>query len=204
MKRIYSLYIVILIAITSCDWKPLTPGLKVAQLIDAQKSEGTKLPYIFKEGIPAFILKNNGQFTKLPKNKNTYTRIGRPFVISLNLEIPHIASIRKQLVKNLANKKLLTKVLFHVFSITEESDTIKVTIGTRIPLEISQILLKIMSQNPKLKIVLVLSSDNEYGNTQKVRIRYYSDQANKVMPRKKLLALLNPKLSLEEFHRLIP
>lgn len=154
-----------------------TPDVKVVEMVSVIASGNAKLPYEFN--------------------------YGRSFVLSLNLKIPNSETVKKNLISSLAEKELLDKIVFDLFSSEKQPEFVQVKFGSRVPLDIAQSILRAFDETPDIKITVALEEDVRYGGTQRVYIGSLTQRPGKPVTQDRLKSLLNPRLSLDEFHNMI-
>jgi hypothetical protein len=126
----------------------------------------------------------------------------RPFAISINQKIANARVLRNALVESLGRKGLLDIIVFEWFG-QAQPQAIEVNIGVNVPLEISQSVLRMLSKEKALPLIVSLESqDKDMANTQRVYVgSLVKSEGRPVLP-SKLNALLNEKISREEFFRI--
>ena len=127
----------------------------------------------------------------------------RPFAISINQKIPNACAVRDSLVQSLGRKGSLDIIVFEWFG-QAQPQAIEVKIGVNVPLEISQSVLKALSNEKALPLIVSLKSQDEgRANTQRIYVGSLVKSGEKPVLPSKLDALLNETLSREEFFRIV-
>jgi len=126
----------------------------------------------------------------------------RPFLIAVNQKIPNARNIRDTVVQSLGQKRLLEKVVFTWFGETPP-EAIEVKIGVNVPLAISQSVLRALSTEKGLPLIVSLYlQDKEFWYTQQIIVGSLTKSGSKPIPDSTLDALLSEQISREEFLRI--
>ena len=145
------------------------------------------------------ISQNACDDSRLPNRFNS----SRPFVISFNEKIPDARPVRAAIVRSLGQKGLLDLIVFEWFGSTEP-ETIEIKFGAKVPLAVSQSVLKALSRNKDLKLVLSVSTtNNEFGDMQRVYVGSLVKSGKQPVTPRKLQELLSDDLTLAEFIEMI-
>jgi hypothetical protein len=125
------------------------------------------------------------------------------FVISFNLNIPQGNAVKDSLLARFVENSLAEQVVFQFFSPTDRLEFIGLKFGIRVPLNIAQAVIKAVSESSDKKITLALQTeDGDFGNTQRVYIGSLTQQCTNPITQGKLQSILDPRISLDEFHKI--
>jgi hypothetical protein len=134
---------------------------------------------------------------------------GRSFVISLNVKAPNAEVLKKNLIANLKEKKLGDRVVLDWFSPDEPPEFVEAQFGSRVPLGIAQCVVKALYETPNIRATLALKEADEYiattslGGNQKVYIGGLRPRSKQAVTQETLRSLLNPGMTLSEFHDIV-
>jgi hypothetical protein len=129
---------------------------------------------------------------------------GRPYAISYNTVIPDAMNLRDELVQRMAERNLLSQVLLDPFGTDSPPEPYEVTIGSKVPIELAQCVIRVYAVDGGLDIVLTASfSDGDLAETQRIYIAGYVDTGGPAASQNLIRSLLRPGISKNEFFNLI-
>lgn len=146
--------------------------IKEADRITYKRTDDSRLPYVFN--------------------------YGTSFVILINRRIPDVNTLRENLAKILTEKQVIDKILFSWFGKTS-LETLEIKIGSRVPLNIAQAVLKVFSRQSALPIIITIDAKD---GGQRVLVGGLMKTGKNPMNQEKIDALLREKISQEEFMRI--
>ena len=172
-------------AITASAQSAKHSDIEEADEIKIKKSDGKKLPLKFNHD--------------------------RSFAISINRGIPGSSEMRKRLATLLADNGQLNEVVFIWFG-TVKPQTIEIKIGRRIPIEIAQAVVKVLSHLEDTSVVLSALDDKvvvsrqkvfNFGYSQRVIMGSLVQSKRKPITKEITAALLKEGLTQAEFFRVL-
>lgn len=144
---------------------------------------------------------------KLPARFN----YDRPFLISINRGVPDAPSIKGELIKLMSGDGMLDKVLFETFG-SEGLTNVEVKIGKRVPVEIAQAVIRVLSGRESLPLTVyvykddIITQDNRqhfFAYTQRIIIGSLGERKGKALNKERTEALLREGITQKEFIKLL-
>lgn len=121
----------------------------------------------------------------------------RPYVISINSELPKFEELKKELIEILKVNGLLNKVVFDKFGYKPQIP-LGISIGSRVQLEIAQAIIKVFAGNNSTEVIIeVEQDDGDFGYTQKLHVGIDIDGST--TDKELIKSLLDDKINHEDF-----
>lgn len=178
--RVVAFEIMVLITMPACAQGESHERFKEADRIAYTRTGDSKLPFVFN--------------------------YGTSFVISMNRGIPDVYVLRENLAKILIEKmepQVIDKILFDFFGKTRP-ENLEIMIGSKVPLHISQAVIRVFSKHSDLPVILTINTvDGKFGNTQRVYIGGLVKTGKSPVSRETIGVLLSKSISREEFIRFV-
>ncbi|HEX8474111.1 MAG TPA: hypothetical protein VF666_08775 [Pyrinomonadaceae bacterium] len=164
-----------------------------------------KIPYELKADEAVVVTKTDDK--RWPAKFN----FDRRFLVSINRAIPNATAIKDELVNLLANNGTLDDILFDWFG-SEQPESVELRIGSRVPVETAQAVIKVLSRQEKLPVRVLVSEDDTlveenhryfFGYTQRITIGSLIKSKKKPLSREMMDALLREGITQKEFLKIL-
>jgi hypothetical protein len=129
---------------------------------------------------------------------------GRPYLISINRQLPDANEARNRMAKRLSKNGQLDKVAFNWFG-KEAPKRLNLAIGKTVPVEVAQAAVAAYARDSKLPVYLYrMSTDGGFGETKSVYVGAVKDRGMTPTTAEQIKSLLKAGLTGDEFMKLLP